>query len=75
MVSALRIGTFLALFLGQPAHDHVALQDGQVVDEQDPVQVIDLVLQAGGEKPVCLDFLPDAGLVEVTDLDPSGTGG
>ena len=49
----------LPLLLGQPAQDHVALQRRDVIDEQHAVEVVDLVLQAGGEQPLALD-LPSA---------------
>src|SRR5690606_41891436 len=43
------------LVLGQLpelAHHHVALELGDVVDEQHAVQVVDLVLEAGRHQPV-----------------------
>ena len=39
-----------------------------MIDEQDAVEVIDLVLQAGGEQPVGLDFVRRALEVEANGL-------
>ena len=64
------LARLLPLLLGQPAHDHVALQRRQVIDEQHAVEMVDLVLQAGGEQAVGLDLAPRAGLVQVAHLDP-----
>src|SRR5262245_8245922 len=43
--------------LGEFLDDAVALELGQVIDEQHAVEVVDLVLQAGGEQPVRLDLM------------------
>src|SRR5712691_9649668 len=43
--------------LGELLEDAVALELGKVVDEQDAVEMVDLVLQAGGEEPIGLDLL------------------
>ena len=45
-----------ASLLGELAQHHVALQRREVIDEQHAVQMVDLVLQAGGEQPVGLDL-------------------
>src|SRR5262249_49451858 len=37
-------------------HNAVALELGEMVDEQNSVEMIDLMLQTGGEKPVGLDL-------------------
>ena len=40
-----------ALHLGELAQDHPALDQGDVVDKENAVEVVYLVLQAGGEQP------------------------
>ena len=50
-------------------HHHVALQLRDVVDEQHAVQMVDLVLQAGGEQAVGFDLLRLAVAVEILDPD------
>src|SRR6185437_2437240 len=49
-------------------HHHVALELGDVVDEQDAVGVIDLVLQTGGKQASGLDLLRLAVETEIFDL-------
>src|SRR5690606_8647260 len=51
--------------LGELPDHHVALQLGQVVEEQAAVEMIDLVLQADGKHAVGLDLLRTAVAVEV----------
>src|SRR5439155_5151600 len=46
-----RDGNSAALCLGELAQDHSALDQREVVDKEDAVEVLDLVLQAGGEEP------------------------
>src|ERR1700679_3620208 len=65
---------FQPLLLGELAHDHVALERGQVIDEQDAVQVVDLVLQAGGQQAVGLYFALDASLIEIADFHAGRAG-
>ncbi len=43
-----------------------------MVDEQHAVEMVDLVLQAGGEQAVGLDLLRLAVEVEIPDLDRAG---
>src|SRR5947209_19132164 len=45
-----------ALRLGQFAQDHAALQRRDVVDEQGAVEMVDLVLDAGGEDACRVDL-------------------
>src|SRR6266852_3453533 len=40
-----------ALRLGELAQDHSAFDQREVVDKEDAVEVLDLMLQAGGEEP------------------------
>ena len=46
----------LSQLFRQAPHDHDPLQGRQMVDEQDPVEVVDLMLQAGGEQALGLDL-------------------
>jgi len=46
-----RYGHPAALRLGKLAQDHPAFDHGEVIDKEDPVEVFDFVLQAGGEEP------------------------
>src|SRR5262249_1610011 len=58
---------------GQLAQDDAALEGSQVVDKQHAVEMVDLVLQAGGQQSRSLD-LPDlVVIVEIADLDGGGT--
>src|SRR5438128_11924973 len=41
-----------ALCLGELAQDHSTLHQREVVDKEDTIEVLDLVLQAGGEEPL-----------------------
>ena len=41
--------------LDQLAHDHVPLECGQVIDEQDAVEMVDLVLDAASEEAIGLE--------------------
>ena len=50
----------------------VALELRQVVDEQDAVQMVDLVLQAGREQPVRFDLVRLALKIEILDLHLRG---
>src|SRR5262245_65970199 len=44
------------LGLQELAQDHVALEGGDAIDEQDAVEMVHLVLHAGGEEPVGLQL-------------------
>ena len=48
-------------------HHHVALELGDVIDEQDAVGVVDLMLQTGGEQAGGLDLMRLALEVEIFD--------
>ena len=54
--------------LGEFLHDAVALELGDMVDEQHAVEMVDLVLDAGGEQAVGLGQVRLA--VEVEILEP-----
>jgi hypothetical protein len=45
-----------------------------VIDEQYAVEMVDLMLQAGGQQPVGLDLVPHAGVVVISHLDASRSG-
>ena len=47
----------LPLCLGKLAQDQGPLERGQVIDEEDAVQMVDLVLQAARQQAVGLDLL------------------
>src|SRR5688500_10976033 len=49
--------------------DHVAAQGGEVIHEEDAVEMVDLVLQAAGEKPVGLDLVLHALAIEIAHTD------
>src|SRR5262245_10745642 len=55
--------------LDQLAHDHVALERGQVVDEQDAVEMVELMLDAAGEQAFGFEQPLLAILGQVTDLN------
>src|SRR3546814_19186073 len=57
----------LFLQLGELAQNYVALQGGEMVDEQNAVEMIDLVLEAGREQPLGLDLLSPVVLVAIPD--------
>src|SRR6056297_1685443 len=60
-----RLGLFALQFL-HTARDHLALHRPQIIDEQLAVQMVDLMLHAGGPKPVkCL------GLLVAVPVDPA----
>src|ERR1700751_1814571 len=54
--------------LGEFLEHAVALELGQVIDEQNAVQVIDFVLQAGGEEPIGLDLARLSLTIEISHL-------
>src|SRR4051812_14334988 len=62
----------LALQLGRFAQGDGALELGEMIDEQPPVEVIDLVLQAGREQPVGGHRLLPPVLVGIFDGEPCG---
>ena len=68
-------GARLRFRLGELAQDHSALQQGEMVDEQHAVEMVDLVLQAGREKPRGLDLADLVLVVEIAqaDLAPGGS--
>src|SRR5438876_3914486 len=45
-----------ALRFRQPAQDHPTFEGGDMIDEQHAVEMVDLVLQAGGEEPLGVDL-------------------
>src|SRR5262245_66540181 len=55
--------------LGEFLEHAVALELGQVIDEQNAVQVIDFVLQAGGEEAIGVDLARLSLAIEVFPLD------
>src|SRR3954471_9429126 len=55
--------------LDQLAQDHVALQGGEMIDEQDAVEMVDLVLDAAGEQALRLELALQALLGQVAHLD------
>src|SRR5260370_1511466 len=60
---------FASRSLAEFLQNAVAFEAGQVIDEENPVQMIDLVLDARRENAVRLDFLPFAMAIEVSDAD------
>src|SRR5258708_23274273 len=72
MTSGGRVLLALALQLGRFAQGNGALELGEVIDEQAPVDVIDLVLQAGRQQPLRGDGLPVPVLVGVFGRKPGG---
>src|SRR5438477_12525053 len=58
-----------ALGLRELAQDHAALQRGDVIDEQNAVEMVDLVLQAGREQPPRLDLADFVLMVEIAQSD------
>src|SRR5262245_63506110 len=54
--------------LGEFLEHAIALELGQVIDEQNAVQVIDFVLQAGSEKPIGLDLARLSLAIEIFHL-------
>src|SRR6516162_349315 len=58
-----------ALCLGELAQDHPTLDEGQVVNKQNPVEVFDLVLQASGEKPLGMHLADLVLVVQVPQSD------
>ena len=60
----------MLLRLAELPQDDVALDRRDVVDEQDPVEVVDLVLNALGQQPVGVDLADLVFLVQVADADP-----
>src|SRR5665213_751357 len=56
-----RLGVFL--------DDAVALQLGDVVDEQHAVEMVDLVLDAGRQQTRCLDLMLFAVKIEIAEHD------
>src|SRR6202022_112049 len=61
-----------ALRLGELAQDHAAFDQGEMVDEENTVEVFDLMLQAGGEKPRRLHFADLVLVVEIAQPDLGG---
>ncbi len=57
--------------LGEFLHHHVALQPRYVVDEEHAVEMVDFVLQAGGEQAFGGQFLLLAVAVDVFHRDRS----
>ena len=55
---------------GELLDDAIALEFGNVVDEQHPVEVIDLVLDAGGEQALGILFMQVAVEIELFDFHP-----
>src|SRR5882672_8557400 len=64
-----RLGT-LAAFLLEFLADALALELGQVIDEELALEVIDFVLDADPQQPYGLEFLPGTAQVLVLDPDP-----
>src|SRR6516164_9091070 len=58
-----------ALCLGELAQDHPTLDEGQVVNEQNPVEVFDLMLQASGEKPLGVHLADLVFLIQIAHSD------
>ncbi len=58
-----------ALCLRELAQDHVALQRRDVIDEQNPVEMVDLVLDAGREQALRLDFADLVLVIEIAQPD------
>src|SRR6202034_3188890 len=53
------------LGFGQLLEQHGALEAGEMIDEQNPFQMVHLMLQAGGEHAVGFDLYPLAVEVEI----------
>ena len=68
--STLSFFKLLALLLGKAAHDHVAPERRQVINKQDPIEMVDLVLKAGRQQAIRIDLLPRPCFVLIADLDP-----
>src|SRR6516225_5786020 len=58
-----------ALCLGELAQDHPTLDEGQVVNEQDPVEVFDFMLQASGKKPLGVHLADLVFLIQIAHSD------
>src|SRR5437868_983837 len=56
------------LRLGKLLDDPVALELREIIDEQHAVQMVDLVLNAGGENAGAVHFLGFAGAIEKPDF-------
>src|ERR1700761_5223231 len=63
---------FELLGLGELLDRHAALQARQMIDEQHPVQVIHLMLQAGGQHAVGFQLHLLAIKIEILGLDAGG---
>src|SRR5215831_14466651 len=66
-------GLFELLGLGELPERHGALEPRQMIDEQYAVQMIHLMLQAGGKQSVGFQNLLVAVAVEIFSLDAGGT--
>src|SRR3954468_23503663 len=55
--------------LGEFLDDAIALELGNVVDKQHAVEMIDLMLDAGGEQTMRLDLVDVAVEIEIADFD------
>jgi hypothetical protein len=59
--------------LDEFSRDAIPLQPRQMIDEQDPVQMIDFMLQAGRQKSIRFDFLDAAVPIGVAGTHPGRT--
>src|ERR1700730_4251204 len=64
-----RDGNSAALCLGELAQDHSTLHQREMVDKEDTVEVLDLMLQAGGEEPLGVHLADLVLVVEIAQTD------
>src|SRR6202011_5130623 len=64
-----RDGNSAALCLGELAQDHSTLHQREMVDKKDAIEVLDLMLQAGGEEPLGVHLADLVLVVEIAQTD------
>ena len=69
LAATARAGGSLAKLLQRTAHNHVPLQARQVIDEQHPVEMVDLMLHTGGKKPFAGHHLLFAIDIQIAHID------
>src|SRR5215469_4764781 len=62
-------GRSAAFRLGELAQDHPAFEGREMVDKEDPVEVLDFMLQAGSEEPRRLHLADFVLVIEIAQPD------
>ena len=66
-------GGGLAKLFQRTAHNHVPLQAREIIDEQHPVEMVDLMLHTGGKKTFACHHLFFAIDIQIAHIDAGGT--